>query len=70
MPGSRGSIGTMNYDLAALHPCEFPGLPMYATGADSIGDRSVIEFGIFHAYIASIQPFTGETDEQVYRALE
>lgn len=85
-PGSRGSIGTMqmNLDLATTFPGEFPGVPMVATGLpipsgspppdasgyDELLLPSIIEFGILGRYVASVNPYSGETDEQVYLALE
>jgi len=71
-PGSRGMMGTMNYDLEREFPGEFthPPLPMVATGLDSRNNASLIEFGIREIYVASLFPVAGQTDEQIYMALE
>ena len=69
-PGSRATMSSMHFDLQREFPGEFPGLPMVATGLDAGGNESVIELGILETYVASLNPAPGQTDEQVYLALE
>lgn len=71
-PRARGSMGTMGYELERQFPGEFSifGLPMVATGVDAEGNPSLIEFGIFNTYVASLVPSAGQSDEQIYLTLE
>jgi hypothetical protein len=60
----------MEYDLTLEFPGEFPGIPMVATGLDVDGLSSIFDFGILGTYVASVQPFAGQTDEEIYLALK
>ena len=71
-PGAKGRIGTMGYELEREFPGEFSqfGFPMVATGMDADGNSSLFQFGILDTYIATLRPFAGESDEELYLALE
>jgi hypothetical protein len=71
-PGSKASIGTMGYELEREFPGEFSqfGLPMIASGMDENGNSSLFQFGIFDTYVATLYPLRGQSDEELYLALE